>query len=901
LIKPNHYRSISQVDFCLGANRISSQMRHSYPSLIQRFRCWSIYALAAVVCLIVTSGAYAAEARPAKRVLLISTGSRFSPGFALVDQAVLEALEKIESGTVEVYPENLDILRFPSERFARIFSDYLTEKYAEQPPDLVILVYVGNLGTAGKFLQQLFPKTPVIVAGFTEEEVPRDQFGGLVSGIAQRVDPRATIELILHLQPETRRIVVIGGTAEVDRDVINRVKEVARSLAERVDFDFWDNRSMAELRQTVSVLPAQTAILFSRLFRDGAGQAFISSQVGQWIAQWANAPVYVMTATPLGAGVVGGSVASVEAFGKRAGELARLILTGTPPESLSFEIRTDTVPMLDWRALKRWGISESRLPPNSIVRFRQASVWEQYRWYIIGAILIIYYQSAMIVDLLLQRRRRRQVERELRESQQLMELATNAGELGLWSRDLTDGGVWANASMRCLFGFGADDSLRFDDVLARIHPDDRTRMLSNVRRAQATGLPFEGEFRIVLANGRERWVLAKGRTVGDPRGPDSRRMGVMLDITERKRAEERFRLAVEASPNAIVMVDGQGKMLLVNALTQKLFGYSREELIGQSVEILVPDRFRAGHPAHRAAFFGAPQARAMGAGRDLFARRKDGSEFSVEIELNPIQTAEGSLVLTAIVDITERKRVELELQRQREELAHVTRVSTVGELTTSVAHELNQPLGAILSNAEAAEMFLQANPPALDEVRDILADIRKDDQRASEVIRRIRNLLRKHELAPQSIEINEAVDEVLKVLSVNASARKVAMKFDRTTDLPRIWCDPVHFQQVVLNLVLNGMEAMAGLPEEKREVIIRTRPGDNGTVKIAVADSGPGIPVDSLPKLFEPFFTTKKEGMGMGLSIARTIVEAHHGQIWAENNSGMGATFFFTVPVDGGK
>ena len=276
----------------------------------------------------------------------------------------------------------------------------------------------------------------------------------------------------------------------------------------------------------------------------------------------------------------------------------------------------------------------------------------------------------------------------------------------------------------------------------------------------------------------------------------------------------------------------------------------------------------------------------MGAGRDLFGRRKDGSEFLVEIGLNPIHTPEGTLVLTAIVDITERNRMELELQRNREELAHVTRVSTVGELTTSVAHELNQPLGAILSNAEAAEMFLMADPPALDEVRDILADIRKDDQRASEVIRRMRSLLRKQELAPKSIEINEAVEEVLKLISTGASARKVAMKFERTAGLPRVWCDPVHFQQVVLNLVLNGMEAMAGLPEEKRQVVVRTGPTNNGTVKIAVADSGPGIPVDSLPKLFEPFFTTKKEGMGMGLSIARTIVEAHHGQIWAENNSG---------------
>jgi signal transduction histidine kinase len=189
----------------------------------------------------------------------------------------------------------------------------------------------------------------------------------------------------------------------------------------------------------------------------------------------------------------------------------------------------------------------------------------------------------------------------------------------------------------------------------------------------------------------------------------------------------------------------------------------------------------------------------------------------------------------------------------------------------------------------------------VDEVRDILADIRKDDQRASEVIRRMRTLLRKHELAPKSIEINEAVEEVLRLLSIDASARKVAIKFERTTDLPRVWCDPVHFQQVVLNLVLNGMEVMAGLPEENRQVVVRTGPTNNGTVKIAVADSGPGIPVDSLPKLFEPFFTTKKEGMGMGLSIARTIVEAHHGQIWAENNSGVGATFYFTVPVEKGK
>jgi signal transduction histidine kinase len=368
--------------------------------------CWLVFLLAA-------SGAYGAEAKPAKRVLLISTGSRFSPGFTLVDRGILDALAKIPSVAVETNGENLDILRFPSERFARIFSEYLTEKYAERPPDLVILVYIGNLGTAGKLLRQLFPLTPVIVAGFTEEEIPSDQFGNLVSGIAQRVDPRATLELMLRLQPETRRIVVIGGTAEIDRNVMNRVKDAATSFAARIDFEFWDNRGLAELRQAVSALPPQTAILFSRMFRDGAGQAVISTQAGQLIAQWANAPVYIMTDTPLGTGAVGGSVGSVEAFGKRAGELARLILTGAAPASLPFEVRTDTVPMFDWRALKRWGIPENRLPPGSVIRHKPASIWEQYRWHMVGGMTVIALQAAMITGLLLQRRRRRQADAEI--------------------------------------------------------------------------------------------------------------------------------------------------------------------------------------------------------------------------------------------------------------------------------------------------------------------------------------------------------------------------------------------------------------------------------------------------------------------------------------------------------
>ena len=184
---------------------------------------------------------------------------------------------------------------------------------------------------------------------------------------------------------------------------------------------------------------------------------------------------------------------------------------------------------------------------------------------------------------------------------------------------------------------------------------------------------FIPEERITDAKGRVHWLQTVKRPLFTSDGQASQVLGSATDITDRKRAEEKFRLAVEASPNAIVMVNEQGRIVLVNAHTEKLFGYHRDELIGKSVDTLVPERFRSGHSTHRVGFFTAPQARAMGAGRELFARRKDGSEFLVEIGLNPIKSAEGVFVLTAIVDITERKRAESEFQRNREELAHVTR------------------------------------------------------------------------------------------------------------------------------------------------------------------------------------------------------------------------------------
>lgn len=769
-------RAIAQLDFCQPCVK-SFAMCCSSANLIRLFGRWNFYGLCAIVCLIVTSGAYAGDAEPAKRVLIISTGSRLAPGFVLVDQQLLQALEKIPAARIETYAENLDIVRFPAERSQRIFSEYLAAKYSAYPPDLIILVFVGNLGIPGHLLPQLFPGRPIVVAGLTEEEFHPDQFGNLVSGIAQRVDPRGTLDLILRLQPDTRRIVVVGGTADVDREVLQRVKAAGQLFKKHgIHMDFWDNLSMAELRQSVSTLTQNTAILYARMFRDAAGQVVISSQVARSIAQWANVPVYVMADANLGTGAVGGAVASIESFGKRAGELARLILNGADPKSLPFEIRTDSVPTFNWGALKRWGIPESRLPPGSVVRFKPQSAWDRYRWYIVGVLLTIAVQAGMIVDLLLQHRRRRRIQTELRESQQLMELACSASDLGMWSRDLKGDFIWANGPMRSLFGFAAADPISFESILNRIHPEDRARMLLEVEHAEVAGVPFQGEFRIVPREGTERWVLAKGRMVVDLNNRDERRMGVVLDMTERKRAES-------------------------------------------------------------------------------------------------------------------------ELRRNRDELAHMMRITTMGELAASLAHELNQPLTAILSNAQAAQRFLSNKTVNVEEVREILHDIVEDNNRASEVIRRMRALVKKENLEFSSIDLRSIMREIVLLVHSDAVLRNMRISVDVSPDLPHARGDKVQLQQVLLNLLLNAFDAMKDCEAEEREVLVRVAMDGGHMIRTSIRDCGTGMTVDKLENIFQPFYTTKRDGLGMGLSISRSIIEAHGGRLWAENNEDRGATFYFTVPV----
>jgi PAS domain S-box-containing protein len=488
-------------------------------------------------------------------------------------------------------------------------------------------------------------------------------------------------------------------------------------------------------------------------------------------------------------------------------------------------------------------------------------------------------------------------ERALREFEERVTLAAEAAHLGAWELNMKTNELWMSDKARELFGFAPEELITHKKFQDRVHPEDRALRDSAVQHAIETQSGYEIEYRTTLADGTVRWIGARARCVGDEDGALTRLLGVSMDVTAQKQSRELFRMATEASPSGIVVIDDQGRIVLVNSHVEELFGYNREELLEKRIEILVPERYASRHPEHRANFFAAPTARAMGAGRELFGRRKDGSEFPVEIGLSPIQTPKGMLVLAAVVDISARKLAEAQTIQHREEVGHLSRLAVMGELTASIAHELNQPLSGIISNASAGQRFIDRGKVDLRELRELLADIVADGRRAGEVIRGIRNMVKKGSRVRQRVNLNELATDVVRMVKSDAMLRSCDLDTLLEPGLPSIEGDPIQLQQVLLNLVVNAFDAMRDTPLSQRKVVIVTERNGNDVIRTSVRDYGAGISTEAQDRLFDHFFTTKAWGLGMGLAIVRSIIESHSGAIACENAEGGGARFHFTLPV----
>jgi PAS domain S-box-containing protein len=509
---------------------------------------------------------------------------------------------------------------------------------------------------------------------------------------------------------------------------------------------------------------------------------------------------------------------------------------------------------------------------------------------------------AFALDLSEQKR----AEEALRRSESYLAQAQRIAHVGSWAWQIPGRkAVYLSEEWYCIYEFDPKDGMpTWEQRLQRIHPEDRALWQATIDRAAAVKSDYDVEYRILPPRSTVKYIHSVGHPILDSSGELLQFVGVAMDVTEHKRAGEALRSseaylmeAQRLTHTGSCAIDGTSREILYWSEEMfRLFGFDPQQGVpkwDQWVQRIHPedrDTFRmAGDRTFLEKVHCDVEFRTV---------RPDGTVKHIHGIGRPVLSPSGELVqvVGTMVDVTERKRADEARERLRQleaDLAHINRVSTMGELTASLAHEIKQPIGAAVTNAEACVRLLDRDQPDLPEAQEAALEMVRDAKRAADIIDHFRSLYQKGSPQLDIVDVNELVKEMAIVLHNEAKRHSVAIRTDLAEGLPTVMADRVQLQQALMNLMLNGIEAMRDV---SGELSIKVQSAQDGQLLISVTDTGVGLPADNVDKIFDAFFTTKVQGTGLGLAITRSIIASHGGRIWATPNPGRGATFHFTLP-----
>jgi len=555
--------------------------------VLLRAGTWGRTASAILSLLLLASWAFGEEGKPPWRVLMLFDEASGLRALEIIERSFERTLLEAATRRVEFYHEHLDASRFRDSGHHELFADYLRAKYGRVKLDVVVPIIGARLEWASRIPRELFQDVPIVYGACPSSEAKAVPPVPDMTGVLVRIDVAEALRVALAVRPQTRRVVVVSGPATMYPELLGQTEAVAKGYP-GVTFEYWTERTAAQILEAAAALPGDSLVFYLELFRDSAGASFCPWQFGQSLAKAANAPVFGIYDSYLDTGIVGGAVTDFGFLGAEVGRRALRVLNGESASAIPVMDTPNAVPMFDWRAMERWGIRDSNLPPGSIVRFRPPSVWEAHRELVLAGAAVVVLQMAMIAGLLLQRARRRRVEEALRQSESRLALAADSAQAGLWSLDLAAGRFWMTDKTREMFGFAPDEEVSFERFLRVVHPEDRERVRETVERSAQVSETVRVEYRVVLRDGSVRWMVSRGRTPLTASGAQDCVVGVSVDITESKAAEEAIlyeklfaETLVNGLPGIFYLYDSEWRLVRWNRNHEVLTGFSADEMRGK--------------------------------------------------------------------------------------------------------------------------------------------------------------------------------------------------------------------------------------------------------------------------------------------------------------------------------